>query len=191
MPWASRLTDIAAEAGLTKPTVYGGVHRKSYILETVGCGVAFLDYDNDGWLDIFILCGTQLEGQPEGATNRLYKNNRNGTFTDVTEKAGLVRTGWASAVTVADYNNDGFDDIFVTYWGQNVLYRNNGDGTFTDVTKQAGLFEARTRWGSGCTFVDYDRDGISICSWRIISNSTSSRFRSPAKIQTAPGKACP
>jgi hypothetical protein len=159
LPWGSRLTDIAAEAGLTKPTVYGGVHRKSYILETVGCGVAFLDYDNDGWLDIFVLCGSQLEGQPEGATNRLYKNNRNGTFTDVTEKAGLIRTGWASAVTVADYNNDGFDDIFVTYWGQNVLYRNNGDGTFTDVTKQAGLFDPRTRWGSGCTFVDYNRDG--------------------------------
>ena len=80
-----------------------------------------------------------LDGAPEGATNRLYKNNRDGTFTDVTEKAGLHRTGWASAVAVGDYNNDGFDDLFVTYWGQNVLYRNNGDGTFTDVTEKAGL----------------------------------------------------
>ena len=124
----------------------------------MGCGAAFLDYDNDGWLDIFVLSGTTIEGPP-GATNRLYKNNRDGTFTDVTEKAGLRRTGWASAVTVGDYNNDGFDDLFVTYWGQNVLYRNNGDGTFTDVTKQAGLLHDGTRWGSGCTFVDYDRDG--------------------------------
>ena len=94
-----------------------------------------------------------------GATNRLYRNNRDGTFTDVTEKAGLHRTGWASAVTVGDYNNDGFDDLFVTYWGQNVLYRNNGDGTFRDVTKEAGLLHAATRWGSGCAFLDYDRDG--------------------------------
>jgi hypothetical protein len=138
--------------------ICGGASSKSYILETVGCGAAFLDYDNDGWLDIFLLSGTTIEGSP-GATNRLYKNNRDGTFTDVTEKAGLRRTGWASAVTVGDFNNDGFDDLFVTYWGQNVLYRNNGDGTFTDVTKQAGLLHEGTRWGSGCTFVDYDRDG--------------------------------
>jgi hypothetical protein len=88
----------------------------------------------------------------------LYKNNRNGTFTDVTEKAGLTRTGWAFGVTVGDYNNDGHEDIFVTYWGENVLYRNNGDGTFTDVTKEAGLLRP-TRWGTGCTWVDYDRDG--------------------------------
>ena len=139
--------------------MYGGVERKKYILEAVGCGVAFIDYDNDGWQDILLLSGTRLEGNPEGATNRLYKNNRDGTFTDVTEKAGLLRTGWASAVTIADYDNDGFDDIFITYWGQNVLYHNNGDGTFTDVTKQAGLLDGRTRWGSGCTFLDYNRDG--------------------------------
>ena len=108
----------------------------------MGCGVAFFDYDNDGWLDIFVLCGTRLEGPPPGATNRLYRNNRDGTFTDVTEKAGLTRAGWAYGVTIGDYNNDGFEDIFITYWGQNVLYRNNGNGTFTDVTKEAGLPEA-------------------------------------------------
>src|SRR5438105_1025518 len=160
LPFLSRFTDVAAQAGLVHPVIYGGVHQKNYILETVGCGVGFLDYDNDGWLDIFVLCGTRMEAPVPGSTNRLYKNNRDGTFTDVTERAGLTRTGWASAVTIADYNNDGFEDIFITYYGQNVLYRNNGDGTFTDVTKQAGLlYEGTTRWGSGCTFVDYDRDG--------------------------------
>jgi hypothetical protein len=110
-------------------------------------------------MDVFVLSGTRLTDVPAGTTNRLYKNNRDGTFTDVTEKAGLHRTGWASSVCIGDYNNDGFDDLFVTYWGQNVLYRNNGDGTFTDVTKEAGLLNAKKRWGSGCSFVDYDRDG--------------------------------
>ncbi len=138
-PFSSRLTDVATEAGLTHPVVYGGVDTKQYILEVVGCGVAFIDYDNDGWQDLFVLSGTRLDGDPAGATNRLYKNNRNGTFTDVTEQAGLRRTGWASAVTVGDYDNDGFDDLFITYYGRNVLYRNNGNGTFSDVTEKAGL----------------------------------------------------
>jgi hypothetical protein len=160
LPFNAHFTDIAAQAGLTQPVIYGGLHSKNYIVETVGCGVAFLDYDNDGWLDIFVLCGTRMDSPPPDATNRLYKNNRDGTFTDVTEEAGLKRTGWASGVTVGDYNNDGFEDIFITYYGQNLLYRNNGDGTFTDVTREAGLiYEGVTRWGSGCTFLDYDRDG--------------------------------
>ena len=158
-PFPSRLTDVAKQAGLTHPVVYGGVDTKHYILEVVGCGVAFVDYDNDGWQDLFVLSGTRLDGDPAGATNRLYKNNRNGTFTDVTEQAGLRRTGWASAVTVGDYDNDGFDDLFVTYYGRNVLYRNNGNGTFSDVTEKAGLPQDAVRYGSGCTWVDYDRDG--------------------------------
>jgi hypothetical protein len=159
LPFLAHFTDVASAAGLTAPTIYGGIDHKQFIFETVGCGVAFFDYDNDGWLDIFVLCGTRADAAPE-ATNRLYKNNRDGTFTDVTEKAGLHRTGWASGVTIADYNNDGYDDIFVTYYGQNVLYRNNGDGTFTDVTVQAGLaYTGPARWGSGCTFLDFDRDG--------------------------------
>jgi hypothetical protein len=157
-PFNARFTDIAEQAGLRTPAIYGPPDHVSYILETTGAGIAFLDYDNDGWLDIFVLSGTRLDGAPPGTTNRLYKNNRDGTFTDVTERAGLTRTGWAVGVTVGDYNNDGFDDIFITYWGQNVLYRNNGDGTFTDVTQQAGLARPR-RWGSGCTWIDYDRDG--------------------------------
>ncbi len=159
LPWYAKFTDVARQAGLYAPVVFGGVDRKNYIIETAGPGVAFLDYDNDGWLDILLLSGSRLEGAPDGATNRLYKNNRDGTFTDVTEEAGLTRTGWAYSVTVGDYNNDGYEDLFITYWGQNVLFRNNGDGTFTDVTREAGLLSERTRWGAGCTFVDYDRDG--------------------------------
>ena len=159
LPFVARFTDVAKEAGLTQPVVYGGIETKHYIIEVVGCGVAFLDYDNDGWLDLFVLSGSRLEGSPPGTTNRLYKNNRNGTFTDVTEKAGLKRDGWASAVTVGDYDNDGFDDLFITYYGHNVLYRNNGDGTFTDVTKKAGLHADAVRYGSGCTWIDFDRDG--------------------------------
>jgi len=158
-PFHAHFIDVAAQAGLQQPVVYGGLAAKKYILESVGCGCAFIDYDNDGWMDLFILCGTRLEGAPEGATNRLYKNNRDGTFTDVTDKAGLRRVGWASGVCVGDYNNDGFDDIFCTSFGQNALYRNNGDGTFSDVTQSAGLAGHQLRWGAGCSFLDYDRDG--------------------------------
>jgi hypothetical protein len=158
-PFNAHFIDVAKEAGLTKPVIYGDANHKDYILETVGCGCAFFDYDNDGWMDIFLLSGSSMAGPPPGASNRLYKNNRDGTFTDVTEKSGLQFTGWASGVCVGDYNNDGWEDLFVTFYGQNKLYRNNGDGTFTDVTKQAGLENAKTRWGAGCTFVDYNRDG--------------------------------
>jgi hypothetical protein len=139
--------------------VYGGVDSKKYILEATGCGCAFIDYDNDGWMDIFLLSGTRLTGDPPDATNRLYKNNRDGTFTDVTERSGLKAVGWASGVCIGDYNNDGFEDIFCTYFGQNRLFRNNGDGTFTDVTRAAGLWNDQPRWGAGCSFLDYDRDG--------------------------------
>ena len=126
------------------------------------------------------------------ATNRLYKNNRDGTFTDVTEKAGLLRTGWASGVAVGDYNNDGFDDLFVTYWGQNVLYRNNGDGTFTDVTKEAGLLQPKARWGSGCTFVDYDRDGhLDLFVANYLEFDLKTTPRQGQDTPTATGKACP
>jgi hypothetical protein len=160
LPFHARFTDVAVAAGLNAATIYGGIDKKDAIIETTGCGAAFIDYDNDGWPDIFLLCGTRLNGDPKDATNRLYRNNRDGTFTDVTDKAGLRRTGWASAVCIGDYNNDGHDDLFITYWGQNVLYRNNGDGTFTDVTKQAGLLHPGRRWGSGCTFIEAGRNGL-------------------------------
>ena len=159
LPFHARFTDVAAQAGLRAPIIYGPVDRMDYILESMGCGVAFLDYDNDGWLDIFLLSGTRRAGPVEGASNRLYRNNRDGTFTDVTAKAGLTRLGWACGVTVGDYNNDGFEDLFITGWPQNILYRNNGDGTFSDVTENAGLLHPGNRWGTGCTWVDYDRDG--------------------------------
>jgi enediyne biosynthesis protein E4 len=152
--------DTAAAAGLAHPVIYGGVETKKYILETNGCGIAFFDYDNDGWLDILAPGGSRIGGAPPGATNRLYRNNRDGTFTDVTKKAGLERVVWASGVCVGDYNNDGWDDLFLSCWGQNILYRNNGDGSFTDVTKEAGLLRAKPEWGAGCSFVDYNRDGF-------------------------------
>jgi enediyne biosynthesis protein E4 len=159
IPFLARFTDVGQAAGLTAPTIYGGVDHKEYIVETMGCGCAFFDYDNDGWLDAFVLCGTRFGEAPRGATNRLYHNNRDGTFTDVTERAGLVRTGWAVGVAVGDYDNDGYEDLFITYWGENVLYHNNGDGTFTDVTMKAGVGPNRTHWGAGCAWIDYDRDG--------------------------------
>src|SRR5262249_15065231 len=126
-------TDVTERAGLLAPIIYGGVEPKKYIIETKRCGVAFIDYDNDGLRDLLVLSGTRLEGFSDGKapTNRLYHNNRNGTFTDVTGRSGLNRSGWASAVCVGDYDNDGYDDLFITYWGANRLYHNNGGGTFT------------------------------------------------------------
>src|SRR5690348_4658341 len=153
--------NVAREAGLNVETIYGGVHKNKYLLETTGCGVAFYDYDNDGWLDIFLVNGWRLEGFPPGQepTSHLFKNNRDGTFTDVTVKAGLIHHGWGQGVCIGDYDNDGYDDLFVTYFGRNVLYHNNGDGTFTDVSEKAGVAGTGDRWGAGCCFLDYDRDG--------------------------------
>jgi enediyne biosynthesis protein E4 len=156
----SRFVDVAAAAGLTQKMFYGDDSKNTYIIEVNGAGCAFFDYDNDGWMDIFMLSGRRLEGVPPGSSNRLYHNNRDGTFTDVTVKAGLTDAGWSCGVCIGDYNNDGFEDLFLTYYGENRLYRNNGDGTFTDVTAKAGLLNPVTHFGSGCTFVDYDRDGL-------------------------------
>jgi hypothetical protein len=159
LPYNARFVDVAHAAHIDHPILYGSDRPKDYILESIGCGCAFLDYDNDGWIDLLVLGGSTLSGPPPGITNRLYHNNRDGTFRDVTVDAGLTKTGWACGVCVGDYNNDGLDDLFLTYWGQNVLYRNNGNGTFTDVTREAGLLNPSTRWGTGCTFLDYNRDG--------------------------------
>jgi tetratricopeptide (TPR) repeat protein len=143
--------NVARESGLNAKTIFGGEHKNKYLLETTGCGVAFYDYDNDGWLDIFLVNGWRLEGFPSGQepTNHLFKNNRDGTFTDVTAKAGLVHSGWGQGVCVGDYDNDGFDDLFITYFGKNVLYHNNGNGTFTDVSEKSGILNANGTYGLG------------------------------------------
>ncbi len=153
--------DVGRESGLNAKTIFGGEHKNKYLLETTGCGVAFYDYDNDGWLDIFLVNGTRLEGFPAGSepTSHLFHNNRDGTFTDVTLKAGLAHSGWGQACCIGDYDNDGWDDLYVTYFGKNVLYHNNGDGTFSDVSQKAGVAGNGKRWNTGCAFVDYDRDG--------------------------------
>ncbi|MFZ3341492.1 MAG: CRTAC1 family protein [Terriglobales bacterium] len=153
--------DIAPQAGLTARTEDGGDKTKRYVIETTGSGVATFDYDNDGWPDIFLVNGSRLEGFPKGQepTSHLYRNNHDGTFSDVTHKAGVALTGCGQGICVGDYDNDGFVDLFVTFWGHDILLHNNGDGTFTDVTRKAGLWHEDVRWSTGCSFVDYDRDG--------------------------------
>ncbi|HLH20281.1 MAG TPA: CRTAC1 family protein [Bryobacteraceae bacterium] len=145
--------NVAAAAGLTAVFPNGGDRAKRFIVETTGSGAAFLDYDNDGLPDIFLVSG-------EGGVSRLYHNEGNGRFTDVTAKMGLGNTsGWGQGVCAADYDNDGFTDLFVTYWGQNHLYRNIGGARFEDVTQRAGLKQDRVRYNTGCAFLDYDHDG--------------------------------
>ena len=152
--------DLAAAAGLTARTVIGGEHTKDYILETTGGGVAILDYDNDAWPDIFLVNGARLaEGSPDRPSSHLYRSRGDGTFVDVTEKAGVGGRGWGQGVSAGDYDNDGDVDLFVTYYGDQVLYRNNGDGTFSDVTRQSGLSLSSPRWNTGAAFLDFDRDG--------------------------------
>jgi enediyne biosynthesis protein E4 len=155
-------TDVTAAAGLLQArNVSGSPANKQFLLEEMGGGAAFYDYDHDGWLDIFLVNGSSLDPKVRDSqpASYLFHNNRDGTFTDVTKKAGLTHSGWGQACCVGDYDNDGFDDLFVTYWGQNVLYRNNGDGTFTDVSEKTGVAGSGTCWGAGCCFLDYDRDG--------------------------------
>jgi enediyne biosynthesis protein E4 len=156
----ANFTDIAEKSGLTMQEIFGGVDTKKYIIETTGTGVAIFDYDNDGWPDIFLVNGTRLEGFSSGQapSNHLYRNNHDGTFSDVTVKAGLVATGWGQGVCVGDYDNDGWEDLYVTYYGKNRLYHNQG-GVFTEVAEKAGVAGSGKAWGTGCAFVDYDRDG--------------------------------
>jgi hypothetical protein len=151
-PGAPDFRNIAAEAGLTNVIPNGGVKSKQHIIETTGSGAAFIDYDNDGLLDIFLVSG------PAG-TNHLYRNMGKGKFVDVTAQMGLTRTGWGQGVCAGDYDNDGFTDLFVTYWGQNVLYRNRGGKSFEEVTVAANLKQDRVRYNTGCAFIDYDNDG--------------------------------
>ena len=161
--------DVAAKAGITVRNVNGGIDSKRYIIESTGSGVAIIDYDRDGWPDIFLVNGTNLD--PKGTTSpapvksadqptsHLFHNNHDGTFTDITAKAGLVSTGWGQGACVGDYDNDGFDDLYVTGYGKNRLFHNQGDGTFREVAEAAGVAGTGQEWGTGCAFVDYDRDG--------------------------------
>ena len=150
---AVHFIDIAAKSGLTVPNTFGGKDKKDSILESTGTGVAIFDFDGDGSNDIFI-----ANGPP--SRSELYKNDGSGHFTEVGREAGLTRTGWAQAACVGDIDNDGHPDLLVTYYGHNSLYRNLGNGKFEDITARAGLPVTGTRWGSGCAFIDYDRDGL-------------------------------
>jgi hypothetical protein len=159
-PPIATFIDVAQKAGLTASNIFGGIDTKKYIIETTGSGVAIFDYDNDGWPDILLVNGTRLEGFPagKGPTSRLYHNNHDGTFTDVTVKAGLTATGWGQGVCVGDYDNDGWEDLYITYYGKNRLYHND-HGVFAEVAVKAGVEGSGKAWGTGCAFVDYDRDG--------------------------------
>ena len=167
-PWPVRFSDVAESAGLVHPSIYGDPDRKRFIIETNGCGTGFLDYDRDGWLDALVLAGTRLDPGArrdmrwpagEAPLSRLYRNTGRARFDDVTARVGLDKVGWASSVCAGDYDNDGWTDLFVTYFGQNVLYRNRAGQRFDDLTRKAGVATAGTRWGSGCSFIDFDRDG--------------------------------
>src|SRR5260221_3191156 len=153
--------DIAKQAGLTKFRHRSGNPDKSTIIETPGSGVALLDYDNDGWLDIYILNGSTvpaLLGKEAAPRAMLLHNNHDGTFTDVTDKAGVANERWGFGVAVGDYDNDGWPDIYVSNFGKNRLYHNNHDGTFTDVAEKAGV--TLGGWSTGPTWGDYDHDGV-------------------------------
>jgi hypothetical protein len=182
-----RYVDVAKDAGLLSKTIVAGHESKDFLLSTTGGGIALFDYDNDGWLDIFVVNGWGLKEFPKGQepTNHLYKNNHDGTFTDVTEKAGLVRHGWGQGVCVGDYDNDGNLDLFVTYYGKNVLYHNNGNGTFTDVTRESGLLQPEDHWNTGAAFVDYDRDGrldLFVCNYVAYEHGLTLYESNPALI---------
>jgi hypothetical protein len=166
VPLSVQFVNVARQAGLRAKTIFGSEGKNKFLLETTGCGCAFFDYDNDGWLDIFFVNGTRFEAKwapAQAPVSRLYKNNRDGTFTDVTIEAGVARTGWGQGVCAGDYDNDGWEDLFVTYWGDCALWHNNGDGKFTDVAKKAGVTtdpgNGQRRWNTGCAFLDYDKDG--------------------------------
>jgi hypothetical protein len=159
--------DVAAKSGIDFLNVNGDAVSKYYILEATGSGVAIFDYDNDGWPDIFLVNGMYLQTDRQPArkilaappTSHLFRNNHDGSFSDVTIKAGLADSGWGQGVCVGDYDNDGYEDIYVTGYGKNRLYHNQGNGTFKEIAEAAGVAGNGKEWGTGCAFVDYDRDG--------------------------------
>jgi len=164
-PAPAWFVDEAGKAGIMVRNVNGGAEAKKYIIEATGSGVAIIDYDRDGWPDIFLINGSMLPAdgktspKTEPPTSHLFHNNQDGTFTDVTAKAGLTATGWGQGACVGDYDGDGYDDIFVTQYGKNRMYHNERNGTFKEVAEQAAVAGSGQEWGTGCAFVDYDRDG--------------------------------
>ena len=160
-PFRASFVDVAQSAGLHMRFTSGSEQLKKYIIEANGTGVAFIDYDRDGRQDIFLVNGSRLEGfrDAEAPTNHLYRNEGGGRFRDVTRESGMARAGWGNGVCVADIDNDGFEELYVTYWGKNALFRNNGRGRFTDIAPASGVDGSGKEWSSGCTFFDYDRDG--------------------------------
>ena len=160
-PFPVSFSDVASSAGLQMRFTSGNEQSKKYIVEANGTGVAFLDYDGDGRQDIFLVNGSRLEGFPKGEppTNHLYRNEGSGHFRDVTRESGMARSGWGNGVCVGDIDNDGFEDLYVTYWGKNALFHNNGRGKFSDIAAASGVAGNGKEWSSGCTFLDYDRDG--------------------------------
>jgi hypothetical protein len=157
-PW---FVDTASKSGLTVFRETSGTPVKEYLVETLGAGVALFDYNNDGLIDILLVNGSSFEvlQNPKlpRSCSRLFRNNGDGSFTDVTKESGLINDGWGVGVTVGDYDNDGYRDVFITNFGTNALFHNNGNGTFTNVTKEAGLEGGN--WSTGCAWGDYDRDG--------------------------------
>ena len=160
-PAPAWFVDVAAQAGLTLRNTNGSDTAKQYIVESTGSGVAILDYDNDGWPDVFLVNGAPLPDAHNEArpTSHLFHNNHDGTFTDVTRGSGLEETFWGQGACVGDYDNDGLPDLFVTAYGRNRLYHNEGRGRFREVAEAAGVAGTGKEWGTGCAFVDYDRDG--------------------------------
>lgn len=161
LPFPVTFTDVGQQAGLRMRFTSGNEQSKKYIIEANGTGVAFVDYDNDGRQDIFLVNSSRLENPAPGElpTNHLYRNEGKGKFRDVTAESGMTRSGWGSGVCVGDIDNDGNEDLYVTYWGKNALFRNDGHGKFTDIAQKSGVDGNGKEWSSGCTFIDYDRDG--------------------------------
>src|SRR5207253_1334409 len=167
---SEQFADVTHAAGIDYHLTCGSLEKR-YIMETMCGGIAVFDYDNDGWMDIFLVNGSTLEDLRAGKCHpsKLYRNNHDGTFTDVTVKAGLSRCGWGFGVAVGDYDNDGWEDLYVTYLKDAVLYHNNEDGTFTDVTEKLNI-DSGSYYGLGVLWLDYDKDG---CLDLYVANDSS------------------